>query len=167
MGTAWSASTDLDESNRTDEARDQIGNAIGSSRLSFRRSFGTDYLTTDYLISVAARQLGSCLIGPHTSSSRVVLVVDDEPAVLHMMARALVEAGYTVHTSSNGQEAIDLAVALAGPPGRRGHRHANGADWRPRNGGVDVRAETRLPVSLCQRLWARGGLQRAIRSFSA
>jgi two-component system, cell cycle sensor histidine kinase and response regulator CckA len=45
----------------------------------------------------------------------VVLVVDDEPAVLHLMARALLEAGYTVHQASNGEDALALAEKLGKP----------------------------------------------------
>jgi two-component system, cell cycle sensor histidine kinase and response regulator CckA len=52
---------------------------------------------------------------PKTPSPPVVLVVDDEPTVLHLMARTLVEAGYAVHTVSNGQDALALAVTLAKP----------------------------------------------------
>ena len=50
------------------------------------------------------------------SHPRVVLVVDDEPPVLQMMARALLEAGYAVHTASNGPDALALAEELPRPP---------------------------------------------------
>lgn len=46
----------------------------------------------------------------------VVLVVDDESTVLHMMARALREAGYAVHMASNGRDALALAEELGKPP---------------------------------------------------
>jgi len=46
---------------------------------------------------------------------RVVLVVDDEPSLLQMMARALLEAGYAVHTASNGPDALALAEELPRP----------------------------------------------------
>ena|SRR5688572_24453946 len=52
---------------------------------------------------------------PRTPSRPVVLVVDDEPTVLRLMARTLIEAGYTVHTASHGQDALALAAALAQP----------------------------------------------------
>jgi two-component system cell cycle sensor histidine kinase/response regulator CckA len=45
-----------------------------------------------------------------------VLVVDDELAVLEVMARALLEAGYAVHTATNGPDALALAEGLATPP---------------------------------------------------
>ena len=52
---------------------------------------------------------------PKTPSPPVVLVVDDEPTVLDLMARTLVEAGYAVHTATHGQEALAVAVALTKP----------------------------------------------------
>jgi CheY-like chemotaxis protein len=45
----------------------------------------------------------------------VVLVVDDEPAVLQLMARALLEVGHTVHQASNGEDALALAEKLGKP----------------------------------------------------
>jgi CheY-like chemotaxis protein len=45
----------------------------------------------------------------------VLLVVDDEPPVLDMMARALLEAGYAVHQASSGQDALALAEGLGKP----------------------------------------------------
>jgi CheY-like chemotaxis protein len=50
------------------------------------------------------------------SPPRVVLVVDDEPIVLQMMARALLDAGYAVHAASNGPDALALAGELPRPP---------------------------------------------------
>jgi response regulator RpfG family c-di-GMP phosphodiesterase len=41
-----------------------------------------------------------------------VMVVDDEPMVLRMMAHALQQAGYTVHKASNGPDALALAEGL-------------------------------------------------------
>jgi DNA-binding NtrC family response regulator len=52
---------------------------------------------------------------PKSPNPPVVLVVDDEPMALHVMARTLVEAGYAVHSASNGQDALALAVTLARP----------------------------------------------------
>jgi len=46
----------------------------------------------------------------------VVLVVDDEPMVLHLMERALIEAGYRVQGASNGLRALELAGTLSVPP---------------------------------------------------
>ncbi len=42
----------------------------------------------------------------------VVLVVDDEPMLLHMMERILSEAGYEVHGASNGLRALELATSM-------------------------------------------------------
>jgi two-component system, cell cycle sensor histidine kinase and response regulator CckA len=39
-----------------------------------------------------------------------VLIVDDEPSVLALMARALTEAGYDVLLATNGLEALEFAV---------------------------------------------------------
>lgn len=38
----------------------------------------------------------------------VILVVDDEPSVRRVLSRALTQAGYTVHTASTGEEAVEL-----------------------------------------------------------
>jgi CheY-like chemotaxis protein len=54
--------------------------------------------------------------GQVLSHPRVVLVVDDEPIALQMMARALLEAGYAVRTASNGPDALALAEDLPRPP---------------------------------------------------
>jgi two-component system, cell cycle sensor histidine kinase and response regulator CckA len=54
--------------------------------------------------------------GQVLSDSRVVLVVDDEPSVLGMMARALHDVGYAVHAASNGPDALALAEDLPRPP---------------------------------------------------
>ena len=54
-------------------------------------------------------------VGEARSRPLVVLVVDDEPAVLGMMARVLLEAGYAVHTASNGPDALVLAEELPRP----------------------------------------------------
>ena len=45
----------------------------------------------------------------------VVLVVDDEAGVLSMMARALLTAGYAVHTATDGPSAETLAAELPRP----------------------------------------------------
>ena len=39
---------------------------------------------------------------------RRILVVDDEPSILRMMGRVLLETGHPVLTASNGQEALDV-----------------------------------------------------------
>ena len=94
-------------------------------------------------------------------------MVDDEPTALRVMARTLVEAGYAVHIKSNGQDALALAVTLAKPLDLVVTDMQMDPIRGPRAGRINVRAETRLAVSLCQRIWARRGLQRGIRSFSA
>jgi two-component system, cell cycle sensor histidine kinase and response regulator CckA len=53
--------------------------------------------------------------GPRSLTPAVVLVVDDELPVLRMMARSLLEAGYTVHEASSGQDALALAETLGKP----------------------------------------------------
>jgi CheY-like chemotaxis protein len=49
-------------------------------------------------------------------SPPVLLVVDDDPIVLGMMARILLEAGYAVHMASNGPDALAVAEQLPTPP---------------------------------------------------
>jgi CheY-like chemotaxis protein len=49
-------------------------------------------------------------------SGPAVLVVDDEPVVLSLMQRALAEAGYQVHSASDGLSALALAFKLPSPP---------------------------------------------------
>src|SRR5688500_13465879 len=44
----------------------------------------------------------------------VVLVVDDDPMVRGLMARALVEEGFPVVTAESGEEALVVAQALEG-----------------------------------------------------
>jgi two-component system cell cycle sensor histidine kinase/response regulator CckA len=46
----------------------------------------------------------------------VILVVDDEPVVLRLMERALVTAGYQVHTASDALHALDIVGTLPAPP---------------------------------------------------
>jgi two-component system, cell cycle sensor histidine kinase and response regulator CckA len=50
-----------------------------------------------------------------TAPRLVLLVVDDEPIVLHMMDRTLLDAGYEVHVAGGGPEAIALAGQLQRP----------------------------------------------------
>lgn len=42
---------------------------------------------------------------------RLILVVDDEPHVLHVIRRKLSDAGFEVLTASDGEEAFALAVS--------------------------------------------------------
>lgn len=46
----------------------------------------------------------------------MILVVDDEPQVLAMGARILLDAGFEVRTAGDGAEALALASALPSPP---------------------------------------------------
>ena len=49
--------------------------------------------------------------------SATVLVVDDDPGLRGVLARALAEAGYRVLTAADGEEALALAGTLAGKLG--------------------------------------------------
>jgi two-component system cell cycle sensor histidine kinase/response regulator CckA len=51
---------------------------------------------------------------PTPPSDAIVLVVDDEDLVRHLMARALADAGYTVMEARSGIEAVALLVAKVG-----------------------------------------------------
>lgn len=53
---------------------------------------------------------------PTRSEPAVVLAVDDEPAMLRVMARTLLEAGYVVQVATNGPEALAIAEELPNPP---------------------------------------------------
>jgi two-component system cell cycle sensor histidine kinase/response regulator CckA len=50
--------------------------------------------------------------GVPRGSERIV-IADDEPGVCSFMARVLQSLGYTVHTATDGQAALDLLSALA------------------------------------------------------
>lgn len=56
------------------------------------------------------------MAAPQADPRPVVLVVDDEPMILRLMERTLVEAGYRVHPASNGLRALELAASLPTPP---------------------------------------------------
>jgi DNA-binding NtrC family response regulator len=56
------------------------------------------------------------MAAPETARAPVVIVVDDEPAVLRLMGRALTEAGYQVFTASNALRAIEVIGSLATTP---------------------------------------------------
>jgi two-component system alkaline phosphatase synthesis response regulator PhoP len=42
---------------------------------------------------------------------RTILIADDESHILHVVSMKLRNAGYTVFTASDGQEALDMAIA--------------------------------------------------------
>lgn len=44
--------------------------------------------------------------------SRTVVIADDEPHLVHIVAYNLKKAGYVVHAAVNGQEAVALAATL-------------------------------------------------------
>ena len=52
---------------------------------------------------------------PRSGPVPVVLVVDDDSAVLHTMARALLLAGFAVHSATSGPDALELVEGLADP----------------------------------------------------
>ena len=52
----------------------------------------------------------------HLDGARVVLVVDDEPAVLKLMDRTLLDAGYMVRTASGALPALLLLYTLDPSP---------------------------------------------------
>jgi CheY-like chemotaxis protein len=68
-------------------------------------------------------------------------MVDDEPSVLRMMVRALLDAGYAVHTASNGPDALALAEELPRPPDLV---------------VTDIRMEPMGGTELAERLFSRG-----------
>ena len=45
--------------------------------------------------------------------SEVVLLVDDEPYILHVLAIKLRNAGYNVVTAADGEEAVDICLSEA------------------------------------------------------
>ncbi|MBC7231731.1 MAG: response regulator [Chloroflexi bacterium] len=73
----------------------------------------------------------------HTLKPKRILLVDDEQAILDILARVLTTAGYTVDTAGNGQEALqrvacrdyDLIITNVRMPvldGRAFYRHLCG-----------------------------------------
>jgi len=56
------------------------------------------------------------MAAPQVDPAPVVLVVDDEPVVLRLMARALGSAGYDVHAATNGLQALAVITTLPVPP---------------------------------------------------
>ncbi len=70
-----------------------------------------------------------------------VLVVDDEPDVMRMMARSLLEAGYAVYMASNGPDAFAIAEELPEP-----------ADLLV----ADLRMQPMSGGELAERMFARG-----------
>lgn len=52
---------------------------------------------------------------PESSIQTVVLVADDEPAVLSVIERVLLRFGYTVLTAVNGVQALQVAETHPGP----------------------------------------------------
>jgi CheY-like chemotaxis protein len=71
----------------------------------------------------------------------VVLVVDDDPTALQVMARTLREAGYAVHTADGGPAALALAEEVGKPPDLV---------------VTDIRMEPMGGPELAERLLARG-----------
>jgi CheY-like chemotaxis protein len=54
------------------------------------------------------------MAAPVRSEERVILVVDDEPAVCDVMARILTDAGFPVVQAYSGSEAVALLSSLEG-----------------------------------------------------
>jgi CheY-like chemotaxis protein len=52
---------------------------------------------------------------PSSGPVPVIFVVDDDSAVLHTMARALLLEGFAVHTATSGPEALELVEHLRAP----------------------------------------------------
>jgi two-component system, cell cycle sensor histidine kinase and response regulator CckA len=52
--------------------------------------------------------------GPIMSTQRVVLVVEDEPALVSIFQRALEQQGYRVLTATSGEEALRVADSVGG-----------------------------------------------------
>src|SRR5690606_14226776 len=47
-----------------------------------------------------------------STKSRTILVIEDEPAVLRLVAESLRSAGYEVHTAGGPEEAVQVAYQL-------------------------------------------------------
>jgi two-component system response regulator GlrR len=56
------------------------------------------------------------MAAPQSPTVPIVVVVDDEPAVLVLMERVLAAAGYQVRTASDGLSAIGVLSELPAPP---------------------------------------------------
>jgi PleD family two-component response regulator len=62
-----------------------------------------------------------------SSDRPLILLVDDEPAIRLMMARALTDRGHDVHTAADGQSAITILGRIEDVAGRWRSRILN---WR-------------------------------------
>ena len=85
------------------------------------------------------------MVMPSLGPVPVILIVDDEPAVLHAMARALMVEGFAVHIATSGPEALTLVEGLAAP-----------ADLVV----TDIRMEPMDGTTLAARLFAMGKASR-------
>ena len=54
----------------------------------------------------------SCSSSPDPTASQTVLVADDDPDLLALMARRLVKGGFLVITAADGQQAFEQAAML-------------------------------------------------------
>ncbi len=52
----------------------------------------------------------------NAGKSRVILCVDDDPAILRMLTEVLTDGGYTFELAKHGQEAIDTLQASPAVP---------------------------------------------------
>jgi len=41
-----------------------------------------------------------------------IVLVDDEPHITHMVARKLMQCGYTVHTAMDGQQGLEMVLEI-------------------------------------------------------
>ena len=55
-------------------------------------------------------------MAPAPDPAPILLAVDDEPAVLHLMLRTLTEAGYAAHGAAGAVHALDVLSRLPAPP---------------------------------------------------
>jgi two-component system cell cycle sensor histidine kinase/response regulator CckA len=55
------------------------------------------------------------MVMPRSGPAPVILVVDDDAAVLQAMARALLLGGFAVHTAMSGPDALALVEDLRSP----------------------------------------------------
>jgi CheY-like chemotaxis protein len=81
---------------------------------SLRTEFAMNYFLEDHApFVVAERQAEFVALDETISTARAILIIDDDPDILDVLAWTLEEAGYPVATVTSGREALQWIQAAA------------------------------------------------------